>query len=90
MNLVDEQDTRHQLGDPLINILIDNFINLLSQLLCDFCLFRLHDAAHKTSEVTTSLGLSIADVQVMQSDVLHDFLLLVHVSLGQRYVLLSL
>ena len=36
----------YQLGDSLVNVLIDHFVDFLSQFISDFRFFRFHYAAH--------------------------------------------
>jgi len=34
VNFVDEEDTRNQLGNALVNVLVHNLVNLLPQFVC--------------------------------------------------------
>ena len=56
-------------------------------LLCDLCLFGLHHLAHHGEHVLPALRICVRSIKVVESDVLDDFLLLVHIALRQRHVL---
>eukprot|EP00048_Salpingoeca_helianthica_P015589 m.227537 g.227537 ORF g.227537 m.227537 type:complete len:395 (+) comp17243_c0_seq1:32-1216(+) len=88
VDLVDKEYAGHKLSYALVNVPVDHLIDLAAQLLGDFGLARLHQRAHHRHDVLPTLGLGIGNVQVMQCDILHHFLLLVHITLGQRHVLL--
>lgn len=49
-----------------------------------------HELPHHGHDVLSTLGLSVGTVQVVESHVLDDFLLLVHVAFRQRHVFFSL
>lgn len=82
MDLVDEEHSGHQFSHSLVDVLVHHLVDLLSQLLCYFSLLRFHHLAHHTHEVLSSLWLRIRLVQVMQSHILHYFLLLMNISFG--------
>jgi hypothetical protein len=88
--LVDEEHTRYELGNTLINVLVDDLVDLAAQLLCDLGLARLHQLAHHAHNILAALWSCIRDVQIVKRDILHDILLLVHITLGHGHVLLSL
>ena len=90
MDLVDKEDARDEFSNPLINVLVDHLIDLRAKLLGDLRLLRLHHLPHHGDEVLTALGLGIREVEVVERHVLHNLLLLMHITLGPRHVLLGL
>ena len=88
--LVDEEHTRYKLGNTLIDVLVDDLVDFAAQLLCDLGLARLHQLAHHAHDVLAALWPGVGHVEVVQRDVLHNLLLLVHVALGDGHVLLGL
>lgn len=90
VNLIDEEDAWHKFSNTVINVFVDDFVDFKTELLSDLGLFRSVDLAHEGQEVTTTLGLCVCNIQVVESDVLNDFLLLVHITLGNGNVLFSL
>ena len=74
----------------LIDVLIHNLVDLRAQLLGDLRLLRLHHLAHHGDQILPALRLRVREVEVVQRHVLDDLLALMHVSLWQRHVLLSL
>ena len=90
VHLVDKEDARHKLGDPLVNVLVDDLVDLRAELLGDLRLLWLHHLPHHAHQVLPALRLRVGQVEVVQSDILHDLLALVHVALWQRDVLLRL
>ena len=89
VDLIDEEDTWHELSDAVVNILVDDFVDFESKLLCDLSLLRSIDLTHQRQEVVTTLWPCIRHIKVMKSDILHNFLLLMDVTLGNRNILLS-
>lgn len=89
MNLIDEKNSRDKLSNTLVYVPVDNLIDLTSQLLSNLSLLGLHNLTHKTHEVIASLRLGIGHIEVMESDILDNLLLLVDVSLGKRYIFFS-
>jgi hypothetical protein len=87
--LVDEEHTRYELGDTLINVLVDDLVDLAAQLLCDLGLARLHELAHHAHNILTALWPCVRDVQIVKRDILHNILLLVYIALGHGHVLLG-
>lgn len=81
MHFIDEQDSWNKFSNTLIDVLIDNLIDLLSELISDFGFLWLHDLAHEGHEILSMLRSSICNIQIMKSDILNDFFLLVNVSL---------
>mmetsp|Transcript_38831 Transcript_38831/g.123452 ORF Transcript_38831/g.123452 Transcript_38831/m.123452 type:complete len:397 (+) Transcript_38831:329-1519(+) len=90
VHLVHKQHARDELSHPLVDVPVDHLVDLLPQLLRDLRLLRLHHLPHDRHDVLPTLRLGVGTVQVVQGHVLHDLLLLVHVALGQGYVLLRL
>jgi hypothetical protein len=88
--LVDEEHTRYKLSDTLVDVLVDDLVDFTAQLLCDLGLARLHQLAHHAHNILAALRPCVRDVQVVQSDILHNVLLLVHIAFGHRHVLLGL
>mmetsp|Transcript_20953 Transcript_20953/g.54113 ORF Transcript_20953/g.54113 Transcript_20953/m.54113 type:complete len:348 (-) Transcript_20953:545-1588(-) len=88
--LIHEEYTGHKLSNTLINVLVDHLVDLHSQFLGDFSLLRLHHLPHQRHNVLTTLGFSVGVVQIMEGHILHDLLLLMHLSFWYRYVLLCL
>lgn len=62
VDLVDEEHSWHQLSNTVIDVLVDNFVDLKSQLLGDFGLLRSVDLAHEREEVMSTLGSRIGDI----------------------------
>ena len=73
----------------MVNVPVNDFVNLETQLLCNLGLLWPVDLAHKREEVVTTLWPSVSNIQIMQSNILHNLLLLMDVSLGNGHVLLS-
>ena len=90
VDFVDEEHAWHELGHSLIDVLVDDFVDLFSQLVGDFSLLGLDELTHHRHDVVATLRTSVGNVQVVQGDVLDHLLLLVHFSLWQRNVLLGL
>ncbi len=128
-HLVDEEHARDELGDPLVDVLVDHLrtgrarrarsrqisadlvrsrrmagvaggievagdraeiarrsrlVDLRSELLGDLGLLRLHHLAHHRREVLPTLRPRVGEVEIMERHVLHDLLLLVHVTWAQQ------
>lgn len=66
----------------LVNVSVDHLVDFLSQLLCDFSLLGFQHLTHYTHDVLPTCGPSIGGIKVMQSDVLHQLLALVHITLS--------
>ena len=90
VDLVDEEHARHELGHALIDVPIHHAVDFRPQLLGDFGLLRLTHRGHQRHDVLPPLRTRVGHVEVVERDVLHDLLLLVHVALRQRHVLLGL
>lgn len=88
--LVNEEHTRHQLGNTLVNVLVYDLVDLSPQLVGDFRLSWLHELTHHAHDILATLRSSVGDIEIVQSDILHNLLLLVDFTLGHRHVLLSL
>jgi hypothetical protein len=74
----------------VVNILIDNLVDLKSELLSNFSFLGSIDLAHEREEIMSTLRTSIGNIQVMKSNILNDFLLFVNITLRNRNILLSL
>mmetsp|Transcript_4644 Transcript_4644/g.14330 ORF Transcript_4644/g.14330 Transcript_4644/m.14330 type:complete len:323 (-) Transcript_4644:2-970(-) len=90
MHLIDKEDAGHELRDALVDVLVDDLVDLGTKLLGNFRLLRFHHLAHHRDQVLPALRARVGEVEVMERNVLHDLLLLVHVALGQRHILLRL
>ncbi|KAI6757673.1 hypothetical protein HG531_003498 [Fusarium graminearum] len=88
--LIDKQNTRHKLSDTLVDVLADHFVDLATQLVRNLRHLGLHQLAHHTHNVLAALGTRIGHIQVVQRNILYDFLLLVHLALGNGHILLRL
>ncbi len=55
VHLVDEQHSRHELGDPLVDVARDHLVYLLSQLVRYLRLLRLHQLPHYRQDVLPTL-----------------------------------
>jgi len=73
----------------LVDVPVDDFVDLLSQFVRDLRLLRLHQLSHHAHDILAALRSCVCYVQIVQSHVLDDLLLLVHVPFRYRYVLLS-
>lgn len=89
-HFVDEQHAGHQLRDPLVDVPVHDLVDLHPQLLRDLRLLGLHQLAHHAHDVLPALRPRVRHVQIVQRDVLHNLLLLVHIPLRDRHVLLRL
>lgn len=81
VDLIDEEDARHEFCDALVDVAVDDLVDLLAQLVRDLCFLRLEDLAHDRHDVLAAAGGGIGGVEVVQGHVLHHLLALVHVSL---------
>ena len=81
MNLINEEDTWHELSDTVVDVAIDDLVDLETQLLCDLSLLWAIDLGHETEEIVATLRPCVGAVQIMKSHVLDDLLLLVDVAL---------
>mmetsp|Transcript_72019 Transcript_72019/g.154140 ORF Transcript_72019/g.154140 Transcript_72019/m.154140 type:complete len:378 (+) Transcript_72019:146-1279(+) len=89
VHLVDEEHAWHQLCDSLVDIPVHDLVDLQPELLGDLGFPRLHEGAHDAREVLPALRLRVGLVEVVQCDVLNNFLLLVNVALGHWHVLVG-
>ena len=46
VDLIDEEDSRDELGDSLVDVPIDDFIDLRSELMSDLCFLVFHELIH--------------------------------------------
>ena len=90
MDLIDEEDSWDELGDAVIDVSIDDFIDFESKLLSNFSLLGSVDLRHEAHKVMTSLRSSVSAVEIVKGDILHNLLLLVYITLRDGNVLLSL
>lgn len=84
VNLVDEDDTWNDLCDALINIAFDDFVDLSSQFISDFCPATFDKAAHYAHNILATLWSSVCGVKIAEGDILNEFLALVNIAFGQR------
>jgi len=89
VHLINKEHSWHQLSDALVDVPVDHLVDLSSQFLSDLGFLGFHYLAHQTHEVVAALGTSICHVQIVKSHILHNFLLLVDVALGERHVFFS-
>ena len=90
MDLIDEENTWYKLGDTVVNVLVNNFVDFQSQLLGDFGLLWSVDLAHQGKEVMTSLWSSICHIKIVQCHILYNLLLLVNITLWNWHVFFGL
>mmetsp|Transcript_460 Transcript_460/g.904 ORF Transcript_460/g.904 Transcript_460/m.904 type:complete len:423 (+) Transcript_460:269-1537(+) len=90
VHLIDEKHARYKLCNPLVNVPVHDLVDLQSQFLCDLCLLGFEKRTHEAVQVLPTLRLCICHVQIVQGYILHNFLLLVDVSLWHRHVLIRL
>ena len=90
VNLVNEEDTWHKLGDTLVDIAIHNLVDLEAELLGDLGLAGFEHVVHDRDDVLAALGLGIGHVEVVEGHVLDNLFLLVHLALGEGHILLGL
>lgn len=55
VDLVDEEDTWDELGDALVDVFLDHFIDLGTELISYFSLFRLHELTHHGHDILAAL-----------------------------------
>ena len=84
MNLVDEDDTWNDLCNTLVNIALDDFVDLSTEFIGDFCPATLDETAHDAHDILTALWSGICSVKIAKGDILNEFLALVNIALGQR------
>lgn len=81
MDLIDKKYTWNQLGNTLVYVSVDDFIDFTSEFVSDLCFLGLHDLSHQTHEIVPSLWLRISHIQIMKGHILNDFFFLMNVSL---------
>ena len=84
MNLVDEDDSWNDLCDALVNIALDDFINLSTKFIGDFCPATLDKTAHDAHNILAPLWSCICGVEIAEGDILNELLAFVNIALGQR------
>jgi len=90
VNLIDEQNSRHKLGDAVVNIFVHNFVDFESQFLCNLGLLRSVNLGHQRYEIVASLGPRISYVEIVKSHILDYFLFLVNITFRNRNVFFCL
>lgn len=70
VHLVDEENSRHQLGDALVDVLVHHLVDLATQLVGDLGFFRFQQLAHHGEHVLAALRLRVGRVQIVQGHVL--------------------
>ena len=81
MDLIDKEDAWNKLCNTLVNISINDFFDLTSKFISDFCFLWLHNLSHQAHEIITALWLGIGHIEIVKSDILDDFFLLMNISL---------
>ena len=66
MDFVDEQNSRHELGNALIDVTIHNFVNLTTKLIRDFRLFALRELTHERLKIIAALWVSVGHIEIME------------------------
>merc|ERR1711881_291094 len=90
MYLINEEDTRNKFCHSLIDVFIHHLIDFFSKFVCNFCFLWFHQLSHHGKNILTALRSSVCNVEIMQGDILNNFLFLVHVTFWKWNVLLSL
>ena len=90
MDLIDKEDAWNKLCNTLVNISINDFVDFPSKFISDLCFLWFHNLSHQAHEIITSLWLCIGHIEIVKSDILDDFLLLMNISLWQRNILFGL
>lgn len=88
--LVNKQHARDKFSHALIDIPADDLVDFFPQLVRNLRLLRLHQLSHHAHNVLTALRPRIGNVEIVESHILDDFLLLVHFALGYGDVFLRL
>lgn len=83
MDLINEKHAWNEFGDSLIDISVHDLVNFTSEFVGDFGFLRLHDLTHQAHEVVSTLWFGIGHIEIMETDILDDFLLFVDVTLWQ-------
>ena len=65
MDLIDEQDTGDKLSNTMIDVLVNNFVDLKSELLGDFSFLGSVDLTHDRKEVLTTLRSSVRHIKIV-------------------------
>ena len=86
VNLVNKENTGHQLGHAVVNVFVDHLVDLSAQFVGNLSFLGLHELPHHGHDVLPALGPRIGHVQVVEGDVLDDFLPLVNVALTENCV----
>ena len=76
----DKYDSGHHLCNTLLDVSLDNLVDLAPELISHFCAVRLHKGTHNAHNVLATLRPRIGCVEVIESDILHEFFALVHVA----------
>ena len=86
VNLVDEDDTWNDLCNALVNIALDDFVDLSSKFVSDFCPATFYEAAHDAHNVLATLWSSVSGVKIAEGNILNEFLALMDIAFGQRNI----
>ena len=65
MDLIDEQHSRDQLSNSLIDVLAHDFVDFFPEFLGDLGFLGFHDGVHDGEEVLTSLGTGICGIEIV-------------------------
>ena len=78
MDLIDEEDTRNELSNALVDVLVDDLVDLLTEFFCDFGALGLEEGVDEGLGVLSArVGLGVGGVEIVESDILDNFLLFV-------------
>src|SRR5579872_4015015 len=66
VNLVNENDTRDNLCNALVNIAFDNFVDLSSKFIGDFRPATLDETAHDTHNILATLWSSVCSIKIAE------------------------
>ena len=89
VDLVNKEHPWDQFCHSLVNVAIHHLVNLLAKFIGDLSLLWFHQLAHHAQHVLPSLRPCVGCIKVVQCDILHNLLLLVHISLGQGNIFLG-
>lgn len=62
MDFIDEEDTRDEFGDTVVDIPVDDFVDLEAEFLGDLGLLGPVDLAHEGEEVVAALGSGVGNI----------------------------
>mmetsp|Transcript_899 Transcript_899/g.1484 ORF Transcript_899/g.1484 Transcript_899/m.1484 type:complete len:236 (-) Transcript_899:438-1145(-) len=90
VHLINKEHTGHEFGHALVDVTVHHTVDLRTKLFGDFRLLRLGQLAHHGQNILASLGTRIRHIEIMQSHILHDLLLFVHISFWYRHIFIRL